>query len=413
MRDTEAEKRQPSRGRKHICVPFASEAHYQECVEDVVKYRAYLTKMHQHHPELFPQALGAGYTFHDRYHSRKQQVVLRRLKLKATREVFTVRPSFVLPYLVARTADVEKALFLRQWGVPFGALAYVFGRDAMFWYRAWLSLGRPHLIGTTVKCSEKMPQDVVADEKITWLAGAEVVVPTTVGSGCVLGISVAAAADTDSLKAAYGEFAAEAKEVFTEYQVRSVCTDGFQATRDAWRRLFPQLTLVLCYLHSILKLKERCRGALRRQVLDRAWRVYQAATKAQFSQRLRRLSEWAQGTLEGTVAEMVSKVCRHGVDFTPAYDCPQAARTTNAADRVHNHLDRTLYAMQYCHGHQESARLAVRAWALQWNFHPYSPRLRQDQPLRSSPFADLNGFHYHSNWLQNLLVASSMGGLRL
>ena len=68
--------------------------------------------------------------------------------------------------------------------------------------------------------------------------------------------------------------------------------------------------------------------------------------------------------------------------------------------------------MQYCHGHQASARWAVRAWALQWNFHPYGPRLRHAQPSRSSPFADLNGFHYHSNWLQNLLIASSMGGLR-
>ena len=69
--------------------------------------------------------------------------------------------------------------------------------------------------------------------------------------------------------------------------------------------------------------------------------------------------------------------------------------------------------MQYCHGEQASARRAVRAWALQWNFHPYGTRLRHAQPARSSPFADLNGFHYHPNWLQNLLLASSMGGLRL
>ena len=103
MRNTEAEKRQPSRGRKHICVPFESEGQYQDCVADVAKYRAYLTKLRQQHPELFPQAMGEGYTFHDRYASRKQPVVLRRIKLKATQEVFTLRPSFVLLYLVART----------------------------------------------------------------------------------------------------------------------------------------------------------------------------------------------------------------------------------------------------------------------------------------------------------------------
>jgi hypothetical protein len=203
MKSTEVEKHSPSRGHKHICVPFESEAHYQECVEDVAKYREYLMKLSAQHPELFPQEIGGGYTFHDIYRSRKQGVVLRRIKLKASGEVFTVRPSFVLPYLTARTEEVEKALFLRQWGVPFWALAAVFGRDAMFWYRVWRSFGRPNLVGTTVKRAETMPRDLVADEKITWLAGEEVVVPTTVGGGCVLGISVAVEATSDSLEEAY------------------------------------------------------------------------------------------------------------------------------------------------------------------------------------------------------------------
>src|SRR5713101_9850884 len=302
MKHTELEKQPPSRGSKHICVPFENEVQYQEYVADVTQYRHYVTLLSAQHPELFPQAMGQGYTFHDCYRSRKQGVVLRRLKLKASDEVFTLRPSFVMPYLSARTDEVEKALFLRQWGVPFAALAYVFGRDAMFWYRAWLSFGRPHLAGTTVKHAATMPQDLVAAEKSTWLAGAEVVVPTTVGGGCVLGIRVAEQTDSDSLKDAYGEFVTEATAVFPAYRVRSVCTDGFQATRAAWRRLVPQLILVLCFLHSILKLTERCRGTLRRQVLDRAWSVYRAMTKAQFAQRLRRLAQWARTSLDGSVA---------------------------------------------------------------------------------------------------------------
>jgi len=229
----------------------------------------------------------------------------------------------------------------------------------------------------------------------------------------VLGISVAAQATSARLQEAYGEFKADARAVFPDYHARSGCTDGFPATRDAWRQLFPHLTLVRCFLHAILKLTERCRGELRRQVLERAWPVYHAGTKRQFSQRLRRLAAWARTTLDGSVAQMIAKMACHRADFTPAYDCPQAARTTNAVDRVHNHLDRALYTMRYCHGQQASARLAVRAWALLWNFHSYGPRLRRDQPTRASPFADLNGFHYHPNWLQNCLIASSMGGLRL
>ena len=39
-------------------------------------------------------------------------------------------------------------------------------------------------------------------------------------------------------------------------------------------------------------------------------------------------------------------------------------------------------------------------------------RLRRDQPSRTTPLDDLNGVQYHPHWLHNLLIASSMGGLR-
>jgi hypothetical protein len=157
MSNTEAAKRSPSRGAKHICVPFASEAHYQDCMADVTTYRTYLTTVWQQHPEVFPQALAQGYTFHDCYRSRKQDVKLRRIKLKATGAVFTLRPSFLLPYGVGRTEEVEKALFLRQWGVPFEALAYVFGHKARFWDQARLSLGGPIWSGRRSKCRPDAP----------------------------------------------------------------------------------------------------------------------------------------------------------------------------------------------------------------------------------------------------------------
>jgi hypothetical protein len=414
MKPTQPEPRSPSRAPKHICLPFESEAHYRACLADLRQYREYLMKLLAQHPELFPRALAAGFSFHDTYHSRKQPWLwLRRIKLTQTGAVFTLRPSFVMPYLVARTDELEKALYLRQWDVPFAALAYVFGRDAMFWYRAWLQMGRPNLVGTTVKSCDRMPEHLVADEKITWLAGAEVCVPTTVGGGCVLGITLAPAEDSAALEAAYGEFAAEAAALSPDYQPRSVCTDGFRATRRAWRELFPAITLVLCFLHSALKIAERCRGALRHAVLDKAWHVYRAPDKRAFAQRARRLREWAHKELSGVVLEAVAKLCARSADFMPAYACPGAARTSNAVDRLLNVMDRHLYAMRYCHGTQESARLAVRALGMAWNFHPYGSRLRRAAPERVSPFADLNGFQYHGNWLHNFLIASSMGGLCL
>ena len=78
------------------------------------------------------------------------------------------------------------------------------------------------------------------------------------------------------------------------------------------------------------------------QPLERVWRVYQAPTKRHFAQRLRRLAEWTPTHLSGAVAAMVVKMCHHRVDFTPAYDWPQAHRTSNAVDRLLNSQARVL-----------------------------------------------------------------------
>jgi hypothetical protein len=398
---------------QHICLPFASEAQYRACLEHPVQYRHYLTQMQHQYPELFPAQWGAGFTWHDRYSSVKQDLDIRRLKLSATGAVYAVRPSFVMPYMIERTAAVEKGLSLRQWGVPFDAIAYVCGRDPMFWYRAWLSLGRPSLVGTLVKDPAKLPRHLVADEKQSWVRGRKVYLPTTVGGGCFLGASLVTAASTEALAAGYGEFAAEARALAPDYQPETVCTDGWKATREAWPQLFAGSTLVLCFLHAILKIKERCQGALRHQVLDRAWHVYAALSKREFAQRTRRLREWASTQLSAALLQTaVLKLCRRVADYLPAYDHPQGARTSNAVDRLLNYQDRVLYAMRYFHHSPASARLAVRALAMQWNFHPYGVRLRRREEGRRSPFLDLNGFQYHANWLENFLIASSLGGRR-
>jgi hypothetical protein len=120
-------------GNKHICLPFASEEQYREYGDDPPQYRQYLTQMLRQHPALFPTEMAQGYPLHDCYASVKQALIVRRIQLQATGGVFTLRPSFVMPSMIARTEAVEKALYLRHWGVPFDALAYVFGRDVMFW----------------------------------------------------------------------------------------------------------------------------------------------------------------------------------------------------------------------------------------------------------------------------------------
>lgn len=396
--------------RQVICLAFESEAQYAQLAAAPKLYRAWLAQQYAQHPELFPAEFAAGYHWHSRYRQKKQQVTLRRVRLQATQAVLTIVPSFLLPYGAGRTDEVEKALYLAQFGVPAEALAYVFGRSASYYARLLLSLGRFHLVGTTVKAAARLPEQLVADEKITWEAGQQVLLATTVAQGCLLGAALASDTSAAALAQAYGEFKTEAQQFAPDYAPTTVTTDGFRATRLAWQTLFPQVTLILCFLHGILKIAERCRGSLRQTVLDRAWHCYDATTAASFAQRLRRFDEWAQVQLRGALWERAHKLRARRTDYVTAYAHPGAARTTNAVDRLMNFQDRWLYARRYLHGRRSSSRRAVRAYALLWNFHPYSASLRRRDATRQSPFADLNGFQYHDNWCHNLLIAASRGG---
>jgi hypothetical protein len=59
-----------------------------------------------------------------------------------------------------------------------------------------------------------------------------------------------------------------------------------------WQALFPSITVILCFLHAFLKIRDRATKALAEvfaQVRERIWRAYGAPSKAAFAQRLRRL----------------------------------------------------------------------------------------------------------------------------
>lgn len=394
-----------------ICLSFESEAQYQDCMKNHQTCRAYLDSLYADYPELFPAEWSRGYVFHGFVFSKKQQLLMRRIRTWSGK-AFQIRPSFVLPYMVARTEEVEKALFLRRWGVSFDALSYVFGAYPMFWYRAYVSLGRNRVVGTTVK--ENMPQDLTADEKHTWIKGKKAFLTTTVAEGCILGSALVSDADTEALTSGYRVFQEEAREVEPGYSPRSVNTDGWDATQNAWHLLFPLVQIVLCFLHAFLSIRNCCKRnkPLLKELGDRIWDAYDALKLNEFAQRIRRLREWTKKNLaEGIIRDKVLSLCQKAPQFKVAFDLPGCHRTSQEVDRLINFQDRLLYAMHYFQGDWKSAQLHVRAMALLWNFHPYSLALQQNSG-RGSPFADLNGFHYHENWLQNLLIAASMRGRR-
>lgn len=398
---------------KTICLPFESEEHYSMCLKNREAFRGFLAEMHTKHTELFPRNMGEGFIFKGFTNSTKQDgFAMRRIKLRDGK-IYQVRPSFMMPYMIAKTEEVEKGLYLRRWNVPFHALTYVFGHDDMFWYRAEISIGRNSVVGTTVKDPALMPEHLLADEKHTRINGEKAYVTTVVAKECILGVGLAENPGTEALTRGYSHFKEEATNLAPDYKPLTFNTDGWEATRNALKALFPGVTLILCFLHAYLKIRDRCKRQMELflTVKEKVWNVYKASTPSQFSQRIRRLKEWVVNLAEGPVKEKVLDLCAKASEFKKALDHPGAYRTSNALDRLMNHQDRLLYSMLYFHGTSVSALLRLRSMALIWNFHPYCSRARhKDLHFRATPFEELNGFHYHSNWLQNMLVAASLGG---
>jgi hypothetical protein len=285
----------------------------------------------------------------------------------------------------------------------------------MYWYRLERSLGRNSLVGTTVQEAQRLPRHLVADEKHTTRDGQKVYLAVTAGSECCLGMAVAETADEDALTKAYGVFRDEACHLAPEYRPETVNTDGWSATQAAWRTLVPRVTLILCFLHAFLKIRERAKHlkATFEALRKRVWEAYHAPEPRSFSQRLRRLREWAQDHVDKKVVrEKVLALCGKRPAFLKAYAHPGCHRTSNQVDRVLRRLDYHLYCGQHLHGSTQNAEAGLRGWALIHNFAPLCPRTVRATPGLRSPAERLNGKRYHAEWLQNLLVSASLGGYR-
>lgn len=414
------EKRHPPhngyKGHKTIRFPI-DEHQYSDFLHDRQRARAYLDDLLLEHSEIFPAEMSHGYSFNGFTEvSAKLGLRQRRVRLCTTGHVFTLTPSFVLPYMSGRTEEVEKALFLLRFHVPYWALAYVFGRTAMYWYDLQCSLGRLSLVGTTLARADALPGDVVADEKHTRLAGQKAYVAMTAGADCILGASVTGEATTTALETAYGVFASEAKVLKSDYTPETVNTDGWKATQQAWRRLFPQITVILCFLHAFIKIRDRATKPMKEafaMIGDKVWQAYRSQTKREFAQRLRRLREWAELSLAACPMKAhVLDLCAKRAQFIQSYDHVRAHRTSVMVDRLMKFMDRAFFMAQYFHGTQESAELRVRSLALLWNFCPSSPETVTKHKGQRSPAERLNGKRYAESWLENLLVSGSMNGYR-
>jgi len=397
-----------------IRIPISSDK-YDTIIKDATKFRIYLSEIIKLYPELFPPKITDGFRFKEIIESKKIKIYIRKIKIATS--TYTIHPSFVMPYLTAKTHDVDKILMLRKFEVPFWALAYIFGRDSAYWYRIEQNIGRFSLVGTTVRDREKLPKNISADEKHTRIAKKKTYVAMTVAQNCILGSSVSVSAGEDDLTKAYGRFKKEARLADPEYEPETVLTDGWKATRKSWKKLFPFSVLILCFLHVYLKIRDKSKKKFKKTykiVAEKLWDCYKAENKASFSQRARRFYEWAvKEKIAFVFLKRIEKFYENKTKYSVAYDFPSAHRTSNMLDRLMQRMNRHLYNTQYFHGSLNSAELGIRAWSLIINFAPSNPyTIKKHGNKYKSPAERLNQFSYHENWLENLLISASLGGYK-
>jgi len=287
----------------------------------------------------------------------------------------------------------------------------------MFWYRLYTSLGKYSLVGTTVKAQNKLPEHLLADEEHVYVKGQRSYIATTVSSECILGTEVSRSASEEDLTESYGVFIKEAINVNPTYSPITINTDGWFATKKSWKAIAKKIAIIECFLHGFIKIRDRAVKKLSpvfREISDKVWDCYKAETKRSFSQRMRRIKQWAiKNVPESVMKEKLLELCSNCRKWTKFYDFPKSYRTSNALDRLMKLMSRHVFIHQWFHSTIKKATLNIRAYALIYNFAPSNPATIRKYKGKKSPAERLNGFSYHDNWLQNLLISASLGGYRV
>ena len=165
----------------------------------------------------------------------------------------------------------------------------------------------------------------------------------TAANGCVLGASISENVDKVSLEEAYGQYKTEAQQLNPNYQPLTVTTDAWEATCSAWKSLFSGITVTLCFLHEVLKIRNICRSkaSLCHTLTQKLWFIYHASNKRVFAQRLRRFLEWVkQSQVSEFIAQKLRRIRTKSGLYQAAFDFSHAYRTSNQVDRPMNYFVR-------------------------------------------------------------------------
>ncbi len=172
-----------------IVLPIASGIYERFMLESKFAHET-IKELYESHMDLFPAEMLSGYKLNGRTRLSKKIEGFQMRKIMVAGTNYQIRPSYILPYCREQVDLASKGLFLLKFGVPFWALAFVFGYNATWWYRMFISLERHDIVGTTIYDAKDLPEHIIADENHIKVRGAKKYVATTVGANCFLGMSV-------------------------------------------------------------------------------------------------------------------------------------------------------------------------------------------------------------------------------
>jgi hypothetical protein len=405
------DKKRAAKGNNQIVIKIDVD-NYDAFLSNRKKAREIILSEYVKNSQLFPKGI-ENFTFNGT-NKESGKMGLKKRQIIVNGIYYQIHPSFILSDMRGKVSDgIVKGLTLCAHGTPYWLVVMCFGRNEAFWYRLVQSFSRNSIVGATVYSQHpKIPENILVDEKHIKVGKQKRYVATTIGKGCYLGAEVARKANEEELTKSYSVFKNEANDLNPEYYPKSINTDGWQATLNAMAFLFPLSILIRCFLHAFLKIRTEAKRKFQEEFDSCAnfvWDCYRSENKRSFSQRIRRLKEWTEVNMQSIkMKEAVMKFCDRKKEFARYFDNPNAHRTSNMLDRLMKLMDRKIFKAQGFHGSLEAANTGMRSFALLHNFAPSCPASRENG--HKSPAERLNGFAFSDNWVENLLIASSMNG---
>lgn len=319
------------KGTRIIRLPIA-ELLYPETVQSPYLFGRWMDGLDEKYKLLFDCDLSQGYQLHDIRCSRKMSLNYRRISIGE--EIYTIHPSFIMPYWSGKVVDCREGILLYLRGTSLDSIVTCFGENQQKWLDRVNHLGRFSIVGTTVKNPDLLAESLTADEKITSLNGKEIYACVTVGENCILGADLSLTEDEHGLKESYDVFKQESLNIAPNYQPKSVNTDGWAATRKAWKGLFNEIMLILCFLHSYIKIRNISKKEpLKNELFNQVWEAYDADNKTEFISKITQIDDWAKKNINSlTVLAQVEKMKNNAELFATSFDC-KGKRTSNMTVR--------------------------------------------------------------------------------